>query len=59
MQYIYNFCCEKILKGKHGEHSETIEEKANLASFDGILEAVAYTVNKISCEVSCLGILMG
>ncbi|GMY14995.1 protein SIEVE ELEMENT OCCLUSION B-like [Fagus crenata] len=39
----------------HGtrEHVDTVEDSASLADFDGIIEALAYIIHKISCEISC------
>ncbi|KAM3751857.1 hypothetical protein ACB098_04G143000 [Castanea mollissima] len=41
--------------GFHGtqEHVDHVEDSASLAGFDGILEALAYIIHKISCEISC------
>jgi hypothetical protein len=30
---------------------DTVEDSASLANFDGIIEALAYIIHKISCEV--------
>ncbi|XP_030531296.1 protein SIEVE ELEMENT OCCLUSION B-like [Rhodamnia argentea] len=41
-----------VLNGKHVSKT-SLEEKAYLAAFDGVLEALPYVIQKISCEISC------
>ncbi|PKI66640.1 hypothetical protein CRG98_012982 [Punica granatum] len=44
---------DSVLNGKHEHTDALLDEKANLAAYDGILEALAYTIHRISCEISC------
>ncbi|KAF8021571.1 hypothetical protein BT93_G1886 [Corymbia citriodora subsp. variegata] len=41
-----------VLHGKH-QAEASLEEKAYLASFDDVLDALPYIIQKISCEISC------
>ncbi|XP_030458070.1 protein SIEVE ELEMENT OCCLUSION B-like [Syzygium oleosum] len=41
-----------VLNGKH-EAKTSSEEKAYLEAFDGVLEALPFIIQKISCEISC------
>ncbi|KAL0421722.1 UNVERIFIED_CONTAM: hypothetical protein Slati_3195100 [Sesamum latifolium] len=40
-----------ILNGSH-KHTDAAEEAAALSGFDGIQDALAFLLNKISCEAS-------
>lgn len=41
----------ELLQGTH-EHVTSLEDNPNLAAVDGMLEALAYVIQKISCEVN-------
>ncbi|KAL9434092.1 hypothetical protein AB3S75_028847 [Citrus x aurantiifolia] len=35
------------------EHVDALDDNISLAAFSGMLEALSYTIHKISCEISC------
>lgn len=41
-----------VLNGTN-EHVESLDDMSNLAVFDGMLEALASIIQKVSCEISC------
>ncbi|XP_022736659.1 protein SIEVE ELEMENT OCCLUSION B-like [Durio zibethinus] len=43
---------DHALKGGQG-HVDAIDDRTSPAATDGILEALAYIIHKISCEISC------
>ncbi|OMO94428.1 hypothetical protein CCACVL1_06011 [Corchorus capsularis] len=43
---------DRALNGGHG-HLDSFDEMTSQATVDGMLEALAYIVHKISCEISC------
>ncbi|KAI3970386.1 hypothetical protein MKX01_024033 [Papaver californicum] len=42
-----------ILESNNQAHMDALEERNNIVGFSKMLEALAYTINKISCEISC------